>query len=144
MYRTLLTGIAMALYLGLISSPAAIAADVSPKKRSVVIQVSEDDSKIWNHALNIANALQDNLGKENVDVEIVAMSPGIKMLAYDTSVNNRLTAAKQNGIQLVACGYTMEKLKMNPGDLISGVKVVKGGVIEIMDKQDMGWHYIKP
>jgi len=36
----------------------------------------------------------------------------------------------------------MKKAKKTEKDLYDGVKVVPAGVIELMDRQSQGWHYI--
>lgn len=123
-----------------ISAGAALAAG----KHAVVMQVSENDPAKWNLTLNNARNIQQELGKDNVDIEIVAYGPGLNMLKFDSEVGNRLTEASKAGVALVACGNTMKAQKVSEKDLHEGVKVVPAGVIEIMNKQKAGWAYIKP
>jgi len=132
----LLTGLA-----GLVT--AAHATD-KMSKASVVIQVSENNPAIWNLALNNAKNIQQSLGKENVNVEIVAYGPGINMLKFDSEVAPRLKEANTSGVAVLACGNTMKAQKLTEKDLDGNVKVVPAGVIEIINKQRDGWSYIKP
>src|SRR2546423_8583961 len=44
-------------------------------RNKVVFQVSDSDSQKWNLALNNAKNLQDDLGKEGVELEIVVYGP---------------------------------------------------------------------
>ena len=132
----LLTGLA-----GLVTT--AQAAD-KMSKPSVVIQVSENSPAIWNLALNNAKNIQQDLGKENVNIEIVAYGPGINMLKFDSEAAPRLKEAGANGVALLACGNTMKNQKLTEKDLDGKVKVVPAGVIEIMNMQREGWGYIKP
>jgi len=113
-------------------------------RQGVVIQMSDNDPAKWNLALNNARNIQQDLGKENVDVEIVAYGPGLNMLKFESEVGNRLAEASQAGVALLACGNTMKAQKVTEKDLHDGVKVVPSGVIEIMKKQQAGWAYIKP
>lgn len=131
---------ALALVLGL----AACSTMPLPEKQSVVIQVSDSDPAKWNLALNNAKNLQADLGKDNVNVEIVAYGPGLDMLKFDSEVSNRLTDARKSGVTLAACGNTMKARKVNKQDLHADVTVVPAGVIEIMQKQRAGWTYIRP
>lgn len=124
----------------LITLPVAQASD----KQAVVMQISENNPLTWNLALTIANHLQKNLGKDSVDVEIVAFGPGIDMLKFDSEVGNRLTKAENDGVHLRACGQTMKVRKLSDKDLHPSAKIVAGGVIEIMDKVKGGWTYIRP
>lgn len=121
----------------------AQAADKTSKS-SVVIQISENNPAIWNLALNNAENIQEALGKDNVNVEIVAYGPGINMLKFDSETAPRIKKASANGVALLACGTTMRKQKLTEKDLESSVKVVSAGVIEIMNKEREGWAYIKP
>lgn len=113
-------------------------------KPGVVIQVSENNPAIWNLALNNARNIQQELGKDKVDIEIVAYGPGIHMLEDSSEVANRVKEADANGVAIRACGNTMKAQKITDKDLAPGVKVVKAGVIEIMTKEREGWAYIKP
>ncbi len=115
-----------------------------PEKKGVVIQVSDNNPAVWNLALNNAKNVQSELGKDKVDIEIVAYGPGINMLKFNSEVANRLKDANANGVALRACGNTMKAQKLTVQDLQQDVKVVSAGVIEIMNKQKEGWAYIKP
>jgi intracellular sulfur oxidation DsrE/DsrF family protein len=113
-------------------------------KHRVVIQVSENDPANWNLALNNAQNLQQALGKDNVKVEIVAYGPGLNMLRANSKVAGRVNGALDQNVDIVACGNTMKKMKVTKDDLIGGTRIVEGGVIEISERQQQGWTYIKP
>jgi len=112
-------------------------------KQGLVLQVSDDDPKVWNQTLNNAMNVASELG-DKAQIEIVAYGPGLKMLMFDSVVNNRLTDASKKGIELAACGNTMKKTNVTAKDLHPNAKVVKAGVVEIMKKQEEGWSYVKP
>jgi intracellular sulfur oxidation DsrE/DsrF family protein len=139
--RTIATALLM---LGLAAPLGAAQATEHAGKPGVVIQVSDNNPAVWNLALNNAENIQEALGKDNVNIEIVAYGPGLNMLKFDSEVAPRLKKAEANGVGLMACGTTMKKTHVTEKDLASGVKVVPGGVIEIMNKQREGWAYIKP
>jgi len=139
--RTIMTTLLM---LGL-AGPIAVAQSAEKAgKQGVVLQVSDNNPATWNLALNNAENIKNALGKNNVDVEIVAYGPGINMLKFDSETAPRFKKASADGIALLACGNTMKKAKLTEKDLASGVKVVPGGVVEIMKRQREGWSYIKP
>ena len=136
--------IAVLLLIGLAGLGTAVQAAGKTDQSSVVIQVSENNPAIWNLTLNNAKNIQQDLGKENVNIEIVAYGPGINMLKFDSEVAPRLKEASANGVALLACGNTMKNQKLTEKDMDGNVKVVKAGVIEIINKQREGWAYIKP
>jgi intracellular sulfur oxidation DsrE/DsrF family protein len=113
-------------------------------KNKVVIQVSESDPKSWNLALNNARNVQDALGAENVAIEIVVYGPGIGMLKKDSAVGTRVGDARNKGVTVVACENTMKGQKLTYDDMLSTIGYVPAGVIEIMEKQQQGWAYIRP
>lgn len=115
------------------------------ERQGLVLQVSENDPKVWHMVLNIAKNAPKN-SEHPLDVKVVAFGPGLKMLAMDSKVANRLYTATNNGVTFLACGMTMKKLKMKEDDLYYSkhIKRVDGGVIEIMRLQNAGWKYIRP
>lgn len=142
--NSLIVGTALAVALCMSGLTMTHAADSPAKKRRVVLQVSEDDSHTWRHALNIAENMPRNAGKDPVEIRIVAMSPGIKFVENGSSAEDRLQALIKNGVSIVACGTTMSYLKWGADRLIRGVTIVPAGALEIVDLQNDGWAYIKP
>lgn len=110
----------------------------------VVVQVSDDDAKRWNLALNNVKNLQQNLGATNVDVEVVVYGPGIGMLKFDSAVANRVDEALKAGVNIVACENTMKAQKLSKSDMMSTIAYVPAGVIEIVKKQRDGYAYLRP
>lgn len=113
-------------------------------KSKMVIQVSDNDTAKWNLALNNANNIQKDLGKDNVELEIVAYGPGINMLKADSEVGNRVAEAVDSGVKVMACQNTMRKQKLNKEDMLSSVGFVPSGVVEIMQKQQQNYTYLRP
>lgn len=144
--HSLFTWISRALMVGaaaaLISGCAPMAQ--KPEKASFIIQVSDNDPAKWSLALNNAKNVQQDLGADKTDIEIVAYGPGLNMLKFDSQVANRIQEAQTAGVKVVACGNTMKAQKVKEEDLVPGVGVVKAGVLEIGEKQQKGWSYIRP
>lgn len=144
--KNLLTWISRALILGAALVTFSGCAPIAQKtaKPGFVIQVSDNDPAKWNLALNNAKNVQSELGKDNAEIEIVAYGPGLNMLKDDSTVANRLQEAKEAGIKLYACGNTMKGMKLTKDDLSPAAEVVKAGVLEIADKQQKGYTYVRP
>ena len=113
-------------------------------KYRVVLQVSDNDPAKWNLALNNASNIQQDLGKQNVDVEIVAYGPGLAMMKLESPVAGRLAAALDNNVTLLACENTMQNAKVGKAEIYGGVRFVQAGVTHIMKRQREGWAYIRP
>lgn len=126
----------------LAAASASSAADGAAAR--VVFQVSDAEPAKWNLALNNARNVQQDLGKDKVKIEIVAYGPGIGMLKFDSNVAGRVEEALASGIQVVACENTLKAQKLTHADMTGGISYVPAGVVEIMNKQQEGWAYIRP
>jgi intracellular sulfur oxidation DsrE/DsrF family protein len=113
-------------------------------KARLVIQVSTNDPATWNLALNNAKNIQKEVGKDNVDLEIVAYGPGINMLKVDSEVANRIDEAVDSGVQVVACQNTMRGMTLNQDDMNAKIGYVASGVVEIMRREQQGYAYLRP
>ncbi len=114
------------------------------QKQKLVIQVSDAEPAKWNLALNNAKNVQEELGADKVDIEIVAYGPGLAMLKIDAATNSRVSDAVKSGIAMVACENTMRVQKLTKDDMHPGVSYANSGVIEIMRLQRLGWSYVRP
>lgn len=145
-------GLIFATALGLSSVPLSsfgapskkVAHPVKAAKKKVIIQVSDADPKKWALALNNATNVQEDLGRENVEVEIVAYGPGLGMLKLESEVGERVKSALGEGVKVVACENTMRKQKLSQDDMLPDLGYAKAGVVELMTKQAEGYAYIRP
>ncbi len=137
-----------AAVLGMTPSTLALAdtsnAGAPAKKYQLIFHISENNPVQWNLALNNAFAFQKNIGKDNAEIEIVAIGPGLNMLKADSKVADRITQAMDRSIDVVACGETMGATHVTKDQLVGGVRVTPGGLIEIVNRQRAGWSYIRP
>jgi hypothetical protein len=132
-----------ALFLVAAGNPGAQAQPAAQRSK-VVIQVSDGDPAKWNLALNNARNIQADLGAANVDIEIVAYGPGIGMLKFDSPVASRIGEAGAAGVKVMACENTMKGQKLVRSDMLDGIGYVAAGVVEIMQRQQQGWSYLRP
>src|SRR5690349_7744124 len=111
------------LFVIVLSMFSALALAQAPKQR-VVFQVSDADPAKWNLALNNARNVQTDLGKQNVEVEIVAYGPGLDMVKADSKVADRLAGAQDANVKVLACENTMQNQKVTRADIYPGVAFV--------------------
>jgi intracellular sulfur oxidation DsrE/DsrF family protein len=122
---------------------AANAQTQAAEREHVVVQVSDDNVKTWNQALNVVKNLQKAY-KGNIDVEVVAFGNGIGMLKMDSDVGNRIDETVGSGAKVVACQNTMHGRHLKPEDMLSKIGYVPSGVVELVKKQKEGWSVIRP
>lgn len=122
---------------------AANAQTKAAEREHVVVQVSDDNVKTWNQALNVVKNLQQAYNG-NIDVELVAFGNGIGLLKMDSEVGNRIEETMSSGTKVLACENTMHGRKLTPGDMLARIGYVPSGVVEIVKKQKAGWAVVRP
>ena len=128
------------------------APSVAKKAHRLILQVNTNDPATMNLALNnatnVAQYYKDR--DEKVAIEVITFGPGLHMLRADTSpVKARIEALALSSpeISFNACGNTrenMSKAESKEIPLISEAKVVKSGVVRVMELQEQGWTYVRP
>ena len=130
--------------IGLTAVPALAQQKKPAAKQRVIFQVSDNDPAKWQLALNNAKNVQTDLGKDNVQIEIVAYGPGLAMLKADSKVTGGLASALDDSVGLIACENTMHNTKVTRDEMYGGIAFVQAGVTHIMKRQQEGWAYIRP
>jgi hypothetical protein len=143
MWRRIFTAFAL---FAAITTPAVRAADATPAagRCKVVFQVSDDNPAKRNLALNNIRNVQQDLGRNNVDIELVAYGPGLNMRKLDSAVAARVSEALASGAGILACENTMTNTKTGKADMLPNIGYVKAGVTALMMRQREGWAYIRP
>lgn len=133
------------LSLSLLFSAGLAIAESGGVAHRLVIQVSDDNPRTMKIALNNAMNVIKAVGQDNIKVEIVAYGPGLKLLMKkNKAYRDRISSMQFYGVRFAACGNTMKHFKVSKEGLVNGVSVVKAGVLEIMEKEEQGWSYIRP
>ncbi|MBK8063410.1 MAG: DsrE family protein [Betaproteobacteria bacterium] len=127
-----------------IAATAPAQAQSPAGKNRIVFQVSDNDPARWNLALNNAKNVQSDLGVKNVTIEIVAYGPGIAMLRLESPVATRIKDAQSTGINIVACENTLTNQKLSKEDMLPALSYVPAGVVQLMQRQQQGYAYIRP
>lgn len=77
-------------------------------------------------------------------LEVVCHGPGLSMLVNQTSiVAKKISEFSGKGVDFMACQFSMKERKVAKEELHSNAKIVPGGILEIVQKQEQGWSYIK-
>ena len=120
----------------------ATAAGKPATQNRIVFQINEDDSRKWYTILANLNNVLEELGK--VDISVVVIGPGLGMLKADALTANAVQDAMAAGVRFVACGNSMQSMKLGKDDMIDGIAYAKAGYVEIMRLQKLGHAYIRP
>ena len=136
--------LSMMIAPGIAADQPLLSKSAAGVKHKVIFQVSDNDPAKWNLALNNVKNIQQDLGRDNVEVELVAYGPGLPMLKLDSAVSTRVSDALAQGVKILACENTMTNTKTTRADMLPNLGYVKSGVVELMVKQQQGYSYLRP
>lgn len=77
-------------------------------------------------------------------VEVMCHGPGMSFIHKEKStVLNKVSELAARGIDFVGCEFTMKMKNIKREQLLDEARTVPGGILEIVDKQNQGYAYIK-
>lgn len=134
------------LLLFSVATPA-VSAESTFAENKYVLQISDMDPSKQELILNVASNLLAAYPPGQVEVEIVAFGPGLRLLFADNVNNKRIDSLSQSGVKFAACGNTLrgmtkmlgEEPKINPA-----AKMVPAGIVRIGELSKQGYVYTKP
>jgi intracellular sulfur oxidation DsrE/DsrF family protein len=117
-------------------------AEVKQEPRKIVMQLATADTTahkmLMKQLKNILSVAPDT------EIEVVCHGPGLSMLVSEkTIVAKQIQEAAEKGVDFAACRFSMKERNVTDEQLIKQARIVEAGIIEIVDKQNAGWAYIK-
>ena len=113
--------------------------------RQVIFSMTGSSEEEINHILSSANNVLKAYGPENVEMRIVAYYHGIRgLLKKNKDTALRVRVLMQYNVEFIACGNTMKTKKIDKSELIEGTEIVTAGIVEMIERVQEGWVYIKP
>ena len=112
-----------------------------------VLQISDMDPSKQTLVLNVANNILKAYGTDQVDVEIVAFSAGLRLLFEDNANAGRIDGLVQNGVRFFACQNTIDNMSSTlgrPVKINTHASSGKGGIVRIKELVDQGYMLAKP
>jgi intracellular sulfur oxidation DsrE/DsrF family protein len=113
----------------------------------VVLQISDPNPFKQTLVLNVAGNLIKAYGQDDVDIEIVAFGPGLRLLFADNVNKGRIAGLANSGVRFAACSNTIRNMGKKLGhapSLSSHAVKVKAGVVQIVDLVKKGYILVKP
>jgi intracellular sulfur oxidation DsrE/DsrF family protein len=110
--------------------------------RKIVMQLTSGDTTV--HKMLMKQLSNILTVAPETKIEVVCHGPGLSMLVVAKSiVNEKIIASKAKGVDFVACRYSMKERNVAESEINTNARVVEAGIIEIVDKQNEGYVYIK-
>ena len=116
-------------------------------EHKVVLQISDSDPFKQTLILNVAGNLQNYYGAANVDIEIVAFGPGVRLMLENNVNTPRIKRLVDSGVRFSACKNTlgnMAKILGKTPDVNPLVGQVPAGAGRILQLNAAGWQILKP
>lgn len=116
-------------------------------EQKFVLQISDMDPSKQTLVLNVASNIIKHYGPDQVDIEIVAFGPGLRLLFADNSNSGRIDGLVGSGVRFFACQNTvnnMSKLIGEPVKVNEHASSGKGGIVRIKELVDQGYTLVKP
>lgn len=143
-----LTGFILPLLFGLLLASPASAEEKPFAEHKVVLQISDDDPFKQTLVLNVANNIVKAYGMDNVDIQVVAFGPGLRMLFDDNANKPRIQSLVDNAdVKFHACKNTIDNMTRQLGEApkINSIATTdSGGVTRILALRSKGYELIKP
>jgi len=113
----------------------------------VVLQISDSDPFKQTLVLNVAGNLQRYYGAQNVDIEIVAFGPGVRLMFDGNANSNRINNLIGGGVRFSACNNTINNMAKNLGykpKIQESIGITPAGAGRILQLNKAGWQILKP
>lgn len=93
---------------------------------------------LFNQLNNVLNEAPDT------KIEVVFHSAAVFALLKDTGYfKPQITALYKKGVSFAVCNNSLKKRNISPDRVIPGVIIVPVAILELVQKQEEGWAYIK-
>lgn len=122
--------------------PKSEAQVVTDEKLKVVFQLTSSDTLV--HKAMIKQLTNFLNAAPNSKLEVVCHNNGINFLNAETTLQaNKIKELSEKGVDFVACNNTLTERKIPKEKLLPQSRIVPAGVVEIVQKQNKKWAYIK-
>lgn len=145
--RSMLSLAGIFLMMSVLTASSQAAEDKPFAEKKVVLQISDNDPSKQTLVLNVASNLIKYYGPDQVDVEIVAFGPGLRLMFADNSNAGRIDNLTSSGVRFAACDNTISKITKQLGhepELNPHATHVDAGVVRILELNSQGYQIIKP
>lgn len=117
--------------------------EAQQKPVRIVFDVTSADPSVHESAIRHVSLMSATYPGSSY--EVVIYGKGIDMvLGEKSSVSMEIQSLiEKSQVKFAVCELTMKKYQISPNQLIPGVVAVPDGILEIFNRQQEGWGYIK-
>lgn len=101
-----------------------------------------DEMEKWGLLLKNVHNLIAALGDRSVQLEVLANAEAVRF--YIGQERQQLADLSAQGVDFAACANALAGLGIPKNELPAFIRVVPAGVLELAERQQQGYAYIKP
>lgn len=111
----------------------------------LLVHIDNNDASVLHIAMsNLTNYLK---AVENKDwhVVVVVNGPGVQQFTTGNLTHgSQITALAARGVQFLLCQNALTAFGVEHDTLLEGCSIVGAGIVEIVERQNNGFAYVKP
>lgn len=116
------------------------------KPRKLVINLHDSNLEVVNHTLGSIYNILKEYPSDTLKVAVVLYGKGMRAIKkdYDKNTLTRIKSLMQYDVEFIGCRNTMETMKWKDDDFIDGVEFVQAGIVEVIERQMVGYIGVTP
>ena len=132
-------------YLFLLAVALIFSTDINAQKKQhkIIFDISSSDTA--DHSTVIRQVNNVLKASPQTKIEVVFHGKAVYALVKEkTTLNDKIDElVNKKNVVIAACNNSLIRLNISKNDLLSSASVVPVAMLELMDKQEKGWSYIK-
>jgi intracellular sulfur oxidation DsrE/DsrF family protein len=136
--------LAMVMTTGLLSAQNTKKGNAKkPKTHKIIFQMVSKDTA--DHSAMVRQLYNLQRLAPGTKLEVVCHGPGMNFIHKDKSLvlSDLKDLVSKHKVDFVGCEFTMQQKNIKREQLLDECRTVPGGILEIVEKQEKGWSYIK-
>lgn len=131
------------LYLSFALALIVTTAFCQNEKVKIVFDVASSDIKVHESAIRHVKGMSESYPESEFEMVVYSGALSMMLQGQSTVKGQIEKLAQSDNVSLKVCALALKRHGLTDGDLISGVGTVPDGIMELVEKQEQGWGYIK-
>ncbi len=113
------------------------------KPVKIVFDVTSNNAKVHESAMRHMKMMAKAYPDSKFEMVMYSGAYGMVVKGESTVSEDMEALAKNKNVDFVVCQASLNRHKVEASQLVAGVRAVPDGILEIIQKQEKGWGYIK-
>jgi hypothetical protein len=113
------------------------------EKVKIIFDVTSSNTEVHETAVRHVKSMSEAYPESEFEMVIYSGALPMMLKSKSSVITEIESLAKSSNVTLKVCAMSLKKHQLTDKDLISGVETVPDGIMEIVNKQNQGWGYIK-